>query len=106
VSADHSGTVLTPGDARKTLVGFLSKLNLPENTEAYAWRTKAAYQLIASIKEKRPLSDAAPRNALARFEAVLVKNYPELEAYDEEAFRAEGAEHKETAELFGFIDDV
>lgn len=91
---------------RKTLVGFLSKLNLPENSEVYTWKTKAAYQLIASIKQKRPLSEAAPRNALARFEAALVKNYPELEAYDEDTFRSEGPEHEETAELFGFIDDV
>jgi hypothetical protein len=91
---------------RKTLVGFLSKLNLPDNSEAYTWHTKAAYQLIASLKEKRPFSDAAPRNALVRFEAVLVKAFPELKGYDEETFRAEGAEEERTAELFGFIDDV
>jgi condensin complex subunit 3 len=94
------------GDVRKTLVGFLGKLNLPENNDIYTWKTKAAYQLLSSIKEKRPLSEAAPQNALTRFAAALVKNYPELEAYDEEAFRSEGAEHEETAELFGFIDDV
>lgn len=88
------------------MAGFLSKLNLPESDQADVWKTKAAYQLVASLKEKRPLSDAASRNAVTRFEASLLKRYPELEGYDEDAFRAEGEEHEDTSELFGFIDDV
>lgn len=91
-------------EVRKTLSGFLGKLNLPESHETDAWNIKAAYQLIGSVKQKRPLSDATSRNALSRFEAVLVKRYPELESYDEEAFRADDRE--DTTELFGFIDDV
>lgn len=91
---------------RKTLVGFLGKLNLPESFETDAWKTKAAFQLIGAVKQKRPLPDTMSRNALSRFEASLVKRYPELEGYDEEVFRGEGAEHEETQELFGFIDDV
>lgn len=98
--------MLTPDDVRKTLAGFLSKLNLPESDLANVWKTKAVYQLVASLKEKRPLSDAASRNAITRFEASLIKRYPELEGYDEDAFRAEGEEHEDTSQLFGFIDDV
>lgn len=91
---------------RKTLAGFLSKLNLPESDQADVWKTRAVYQLLASLKEKRPLSDAASRNAVTRFEAAVVKRYPELAGYDEDAFRAEGEDHEDTSELFGYIDDV
>lgn len=70
------------------------------------WKTKAVYQLIASLKERRPLSDATSRNAVTRFEASLLKKFPELEGYDEDTFRAEGEEHEVTSDLFGFIDDV
>jgi hypothetical protein len=52
------------------------------------------------------MSEAAPRKALDRFQVTLLKQYPELEGYDEDTFRAEGDEHEETAELWGFIDDV
>lgn len=52
------------------------------------------------------MSDSNPRNALQRFEAVLLKRFPELEGYDEDAFRAEGAENEDASELWGFIDDV
>lgn len=91
---------------RKTLAGFLSKLSLPDSGQADTWKTKALFQLIASLKEKRPMSDAASRNAITRFEASLIKRYPELEGYDEDAFRGEGKVHEGTSELFGFIDDV
>lgn len=37
---------------------------------------------------------------------ALLKRYPELEGYDEDAFRAEGEESEETKDLWGFIDDV
>lgn len=46
------------------------------------------------------------RNSLSKFQVSLLKLYPELEGYDEETFRAEGAEREDTKELWGFIDDV
>lgn len=106
VSCASARPLLITDDVRKALAGFLSKLNLPESDQADVWKTKAIHQLILSLKEKRPVSDAASRNAIIRFEASLIKRYPELEAYDEDAFRAEGEDHEETSELFGFIDDV
>lgn len=41
----------TARDIRKAVTGFFSKLNLPEDGQADAWKTKAAYQLIHSVKE-------------------------------------------------------
>lgn len=37
---------------------------------------------------------------------AILKRYPELEGYDEDAFRTEGQENEDTSELWGFIDDV
>ena len=45
--------------------------------------------IIAFASQRRPIEDAASRNALTRFEKSLVKRYPEaLEEIDEEALRA------------------
>ncbi|KLT44848.1 hypothetical protein CC85DRAFT_295396 [Cutaneotrichosporon oleaginosum] len=96
----------TARDIRKAVTGYFSKLSLPEEGQADAWKTKAAFTLAQSVKNKRPLSEAAPRKALDKFQATLLKQYPELEGYDEDTFRAEGDENEATAELWGFIDDV
>ncbi|KAL1410056.1 chromosome condensation complex Condensin, subunit G [Vanrija albida] len=93
-------------DTRKTLTSYLGKLNLPDSAETDAWRPKAVLALINTLKEKQPLSDATSRNSLSKFQVSLLKLYPELEGYDEETFRAEGAEREDTKELWGFIDDV
>ncbi|KAL7422917.1 chromosome condensation complex Condensin, subunit G [Cryptotrichosporon argae] len=93
-------------ETRKTLCSFLGKLYLPEPDETQAWKIKAAFQLAHSIKEKRPLSDATSRNALNRFDAALTIKYAELEAFDEDAFRAEGEGNADVADLFGIVDDV
>jgi hypothetical protein len=55
--------------------------------------------------QKRPVADAASRNAIVRFEGAIQKRFPDhLEGYDQDTFRAE--ENEEVVELFGFIDDV
>lgn len=61
--------------------------------------------LPAHSMQKRPLADAASRNALNRFDAAMLKKYPtELEGFDEEAFAAE--EREEIKELVAFVDAV
>ncbi|WWD20683.1 hypothetical protein CI109_105159 [Kwoniella shandongensis] len=97
----------TSKESRKALVSFLSKLYLPEAEEAETYKVKSLIALINAIRSKRPFGDAASRNALTKFESVLLKKWPaELEGFDEDAFRSEGAERTEVEELFGFIDDV
>ncbi|BEI81457.1 hypothetical protein CcaverHIS002_0206170 [Cutaneotrichosporon cavernicola] len=96
----------TVRDIRKAAAGYLSKLSLPEDGQADMWKTKAAFTLIQAVRDKRPMSEVAPRKALERFQATLLKQYRELEGYDEDAFRADGDEHEETSELWGFIDDI
>ncbi|WVW80873.1 hypothetical protein I302_102863 [Kwoniella bestiolae CBS 10118] len=98
----------TSKDMRKALVSFLSKLNLPEadDSSVQSWRLKSLMALIQAIRAKRPFGDASSKNALAKFEGVLLKRYTELEEYDEDAFRGEGGENERIEELWGFIDDV
>jgi hypothetical protein len=51
------------------------------------------------------LTDAASKNALNKFDGVLLKKYPaELEGFNEDLWRSE--EREEVRELYGFIDDV
>jgi condensin complex subunit 3 len=55
--------------------------------------------------QKRPVADAASRNAIVRFEGAIQKRFPDqLEGYNQDTFRAQ--ENEEVVELFGFIDDV
>ncbi|KAK8850500.1 hypothetical protein IAR55_004418 [Kwoniella newhampshirensis] len=97
----------TSKESRKALISFLSKLNLPEAEEVDSYKVKSLIALVAAIRSKRPFHDAASRNALTKFESVLLKKWPgELEGFDEDAFRTEGGERREVEELFGFIDDV
>lgn len=94
-------------DSRKALASLLSKLTLPEGEEADNDTLKSVLALICAVRDKRPLSDAPSRNAVTKFESVLLKKWPQiLEAFDEDAFRREGAEKEGVKELFGFIDDV
>lgn len=94
-------------DSRKALASLLSKLTLPEGEEADSSTLKSVLALICAIRDKRPLSDAPSRNAVTKFESVLLKKWPQiLEAFDEDAFRGEGTEKEGVQELFGFIDDV
>ncbi|AAW41180.1 mitotic chromosome condensation-related protein, putative [Cryptococcus deneoformans JEC21] len=97
----------TSHDSRKALASLLSKLTLPEGEEADNDTLKSVLALICAVRDKRPLSDAPSRNAVTKFESVLLKKWPQiLEAFDEDAFRGEGAEKEGVKELFGFIDDV
>ncbi|OXB39504.1 hypothetical protein LQV05_000649 [Cryptococcus neoformans] len=97
----------TSHDSRKALASLLSKLTLPEGEEADSSTLKSVLALICAIRDKRPLSDAPSRNAVTKFESVLLKKWPQiLEAFDEDAFRGEGTEKEGVQELFGFIDDV
>ncbi|EAL23115.1 hypothetical protein CNBA6400 [Cryptococcus deneoformans B-3501A] len=97
----------TSHDSRKALASLLSKLTLPEGEEADNDTLKSVLALICAVRDKRPLSDAPSRNAVTKFESVLLKKWPQiLEAFDEDAFRREGAEKEGVKELFGFIDDV
>jgi hypothetical protein len=92
---------------RKTITALLSKLYLPDQVETP--RLQAMVVLIRNIasvcvyqrkndctcwhntifSQRRPLADAASRNALSRFEKSLTKHYPEQleEAIDEDALR-------------------
>lgn len=80
---------------------------MPEGEEADSSTLKSVLALICAIRDKRPLSDAPSRNAVTKFESVLLKKWPQiLEAFDEDAFRGEGTEKEGVQELFGFIDDV
>lgn len=55
--------------------------------------------------QKRPVADAASRNAIVRFEGAIQKRFrDQLEGYDQDTFR--GDENEEVVGLFGFIDDV
>lgn len=60
--------------------------------------------LDAGLSQRRPLSDAASRNALSRFEKSLIKHYPEQleEAIDEDALR----EVEELESIWGVIDSL
>ncbi|KIR69079.1 condensin complex subunit 3 [Cryptococcus bacillisporus CA1873] len=97
----------TSHDSRKALASLLSKLNLPEGEEADSNTLKSVLALICAIRAKRPLSDAPSRNAVTKFESVLLKKWPQIsEAFDEDAFRGEATEKEGVEELFGFIDDI
>ncbi|WVO20456.1 uncharacterized protein IAS62_001753 [Cryptococcus decagattii] len=97
----------TSHDSRKALASLLSKLNLPEGEEADSTTLKSVLALICAIRAKRPLSDAPSRNAVTKFESVLLKKWPQIsEAFDEDAFRGEATEKEGVEELFGFIDDI
>lgn len=86
---------------------MLSKLNLPEGEEADSNTLKSVLALICAIRAKRPLSDAPSRNAVTKFESVLLKKWPQIsEAFDEDVFRGEATEKEGVEELFGFIDDI
>lgn len=51
------------------------------------------------------MPDAAGRNALLKFDAVLLKRYPEyLEGFNEEAFADD--EREDVKEVVEFMDDV
>ena len=77
----------------------------PNAHPRYFWgKLTVTYQARAD-DQKRPVADAASRNAIVRFEGAIQKRYPDhLAGYDQDTFR--GEENKEVAELFGFIDDV
>ncbi|WVR08557.1 hypothetical protein IAU60_005612 [Kwoniella sp. DSM 27419] len=99
----------TSKDMRKALVSFLSKLNLPdsEDSSVVPYKLKSLLVLTSAVRSKRPFGDTASKNALVKFDATLMKRWPELlEGFDEDAFRAEGAEQAEVEELFDFVDDV
>ncbi|EIW69906.1 hypothetical protein TREMEDRAFT_30304 [Tremella mesenterica DSM 1558] len=92
---------------RKTLVSLLNKLYLPEPEEIDLMKIKSLMTLVIAVREKRPFSELASKNALNRFEITLNKKYPtELENFVSEHFRAERETVEEIAELFGFIDDM
>ncbi|WWC92262.1 uncharacterized protein L201_007216 [Kwoniella dendrophila CBS 6074] len=98
----------TSKEMRKALLSFLSKLNLPEadDNSVESWKLKSLLAITNAIKAKRPFSDVSSKNALVKFESVLLKKYPELEEFDEDTFRSEGGENEKIEELWGFIDDV
>lgn len=55
--------------------------------------------------QKRPLSDAASRNSLNKFDSVLLKKYPEhLDNFDAEAFAE--TEDEPIQALVAIIDAV
>jgi hypothetical protein len=61
--------------------------------------------LAVAEMQKRRLADATSRNALNKFVTSCGKRYATiLEAFDEEAFRAD--EREEVKALFDLIDDV
>lgn len=109
-------------DIRKALVSFLGKLNLPESEDVQDWTIKATSYLIDSIRsvsplmssipilpaeygQKCPLSDAVSRNALNKFDAVVLKKYAGvLEGFDHEAFRDD--EREEVQHLIAYVDDM
>ncbi|OCF54753.1 condensin complex subunit 3 [Kwoniella mangroviensis CBS 10435] len=98
----------TSKEMRKALLSFLSKLNLPESDDdtVESWRLKSQLAFIHAIRAKRPFGDALSKNALVRYEGVLLKRYPELEEYSEDGFRNEASENEKIEEIWGFIDDV
>ncbi|WWC72552.1 uncharacterized protein I206_106514 [Kwoniella pini CBS 10737] len=98
----------TSKEMRKGLVSFLSKLNLPEveDRSADPIKLKSILALIHTIRAKRPLGDASSKNALVKFEGILLKRYPELTEFDEDVFRGEGGDNERVEELWGFVDDV
>ncbi|WVQ85926.1 hypothetical protein IAT38_008094 [Cryptococcus sp. DSM 104549] len=96
----------TSRESRKALASFLSKLHLPDPEDTRPFQLLSLMALVAGVRAKRPLPDAPSRNAVNKFETVLIKKYSELEEYDEDKFRAQGEENEEVEELFGMIDDV
>lgn len=62
-------------DERKRFTQLLSKLHLPPDLDE--WRIRALQYLITSIREQRPLGDAASRNALIKLESTIKKMYGE-----------------------------
>ena len=78
VGADMLKTLfkLDDKDERKVLCQLLSKLYLPEGAEE--WRVQELLLLVERMRDVNPLEDTVSRNALARFEASLIKSYPDV----------------------------
>ncbi|SGY69030.1 BQ5605_C004g02943 [Microbotryum silenes-dioicae] len=74
-------------DERKLLCQLLPKLYIP--LEAPGLKVKALLWLIKATKSKRALSDTVSKNALERFEKMVVKTCEEqVNEVDEEAWQA------------------
>ncbi|SCV72496.1 BQ2448_4033 [Microbotryum intermedium] len=79
----------TQKDERKLLCQLLPKLYIP--VEAPGCKVKALLWLIKATKSKRPLADTVSKNALERFEKMVIKTCKEqVNEVDEEAWQASG----------------
>jgi len=77
----------------------------PDAHPRHCWGKLFVSQGSKADDQKRPVADAASRNAIVRFEGAIQKRFPDhLEGYDQDTFRS--SENEEVVELFGFIDDV
>ncbi|TCD67325.1 hypothetical protein EIP91_000246 [Steccherinum ochraceum] len=88
-------------DEKKSLCQLLGKLHIPETIDDDKIRTLKL--LMHNIRARRPIRDAASRNAFTKFEIALNKKFEkQLEAFNEEEYR----QLEQLKGLFEFLDDI
>ncbi|KAG2363036.1 nuclear condensing complex subunit [Suillus spraguei] len=86
---------------KKVLYQVLGRLYLPDKVDDDKIRTLKL--LLYNLNSRRPIRDAAAKNALARFDAAISKRYAEqLESFNEEDYR----QLEYLKDLFEFLDDI
>ncbi|KAG2156923.1 nuclear condensing complex subunit [Suillus bovinus] len=86
---------------KKVLYQVLGRLYLPDKVDDDKIRTLKL--LLYNLNSRRPIRDAAAKNALAKFDAAISKKYAEqLESFNEEDYR----QLEYLKDLFEFLDDI
>ncbi|KAG1823715.1 nuclear condensing complex subunit [Suillus subaureus] len=86
---------------KKVLYQVLGRLYLPDKVDDDKIRTLKL--LLHNLNSRRPIRDAAAKNALAKFDAAISKRYAEqLESFNEEDYR----QLEYLKDLFEFLDDI